>query len=307
MEENFIIGTGHPSLKNRAPQTDLAQPRGPRCSVRFGNINFCVFRYNVIADGVSAGWWPDVNCYGNILTRIADRGIYNEYPSNDSRILYNAISRCSDGIIYRFCWHTLTMYNYLLDNPVTGLAFWGPHLDNPYIFDNLIAKNVVVGSRIGLSLQDHEGLKAGLPVGWPGTGEIPASARYRMMSNAFQNNLYRPRPDGVFADFNGVKFDTLAQFQKATGMEAGSRADDRSGLEDLALAVYTVSIPESSRPGEAVPVVGNPVRQGVHTEPLPVAAEDAPYFWTQGDAAVPRGGPAFGFTYEWPNFNKPVR
>ncbi|MCC6446641.1 MAG: hypothetical protein IT210_24710, partial [Armatimonadetes bacterium] len=42
-------------------------------------------------------------------------------------------------------------------------------------------------------------------------------------------------------------------------------------------------------------------------EPLPVAAEDAPYFWTQGDAAVPRGGPAFGFTYEWPNFNKPVR
>ncbi|MBI4585311.1 MAG: DUF1565 domain-containing protein [Planctomycetes bacterium] len=41
MEENFIIGTGHPFLRNRSPQTNLHAPWGP-CSVRYGNVNFCV-------------------------------------------------------------------------------------------------------------------------------------------------------------------------------------------------------------------------------------------------------------------------
>ncbi len=319
IEENFIIGTGHPLLRNRSPQTDLNNPWGPRCSVRFGNINFCVFRHNVVADGVWAGWWPDVNCYsnyfyGNLLWRITDRGIYNEYPANDSRIFYNAIVGCNDGITYRFCWHTMTMYNYLANNRNTGIAFWGPHLDAPYLFDNLIAKNLVTGSRVYLSLQDHQGLKAGLPMGWPGGAEMSASARYRMLSNIFANNLYRGQPGDSFADFNGVKFSSLARFQEFTHMEQGSRMDDNARMEDLALGLYTVRVPESLRPQQPVPLVGNPLRQGVHTDPLPVAAEDAPYFWSQGDAnslrragGAPRPLPAFGYSYEWPHFQKPVR
>ena len=316
MEENFIIGTGHPALGNRPPQTDLNNPWGPRCSVRFGNVNFCVFRHNVVAEGVWAGWWPDVNCYsnyfyGNTIWRITDRGIYNEYPVNDSRILYNAITHCTDGITFRFCWRTMTMYNYLAANRNTGLALWGPHKDNPYLFDNVIAKNLVTGSRVFLSVQDHYGLQAGLPAGWPGDGEMSASSIYRTRSNQIRDNLYRGQPGEAFADFNGVKFDTLDAFRQAAGMERDSRVDDNARMEDLALGLYTVRVPDSAKPHEAVAVVGNPVRQGVHNDPLPVAAEDAPYFWTQGHANEPRGGEwwggVFGYTYEWPHFEKPVR
>jgi len=316
MEENFIIRTGHPMLRNRPPQTDLNTPWGPRGSIRFGNVNFCVIRYSVVADGVWAGWWPDVNCYsnyfyGNVMWRITDRGVYNEYPANDSRILYNAITHCWDGITFRFCWRTMTMYNYLAGNTNTNVGIWAPHVDNPYRFDNVIAKNFMTGAQRFLSFDDNRGSPENLPVGWPGEGEMAASGRYRLQSNMVCDNLYRGQPGECFHKFNGVKFPTLEAFQEATGMERGSRMDEDARLEDLSLGLYTVRVPESSRPYEAVAVVGNPVLQGIHNDPLPVAAEDAPYFWTQGHANAPRGGPwwgsVFGYTYEWPHFQKPVR
>jgi len=316
MEENFIIGTGHPMLQNRPPETDLNSPWGPRCSIRFGNVNFCVLRYNVVADGVWAGWWPDVNCYstycyGNVMWRISDRGIYNEYPSNDSRILYNAITHCWDGITFRFCWRTMTMYNYLADNTNTNIGIWAPHVDNPYIFDNVIAKNFMTGAQRYLSFDDNGGARENLPADWPGEGKISPSGRYRLESNIVCNNLYRGQPGECFHKFNGVKFPTLEAYQKATGLDRGSRVDDNARLEDLSLGLYTVRVPESAHPYEAVAVVGNPVLQGIHNDPLPVAGEDAPYFWTQGDADRPRGGEwwggVFAYTYEWPHFQKPVR
>ncbi len=315
-EENFILGTGHPSLGTLPPQTDLNHPWGPRCSVRFGNIHFCVLRYNVIAEGIWAGWWPDVNCYGNYfygntLWRITDRGVYNEYPANDSRIMFNAITHCRDGITTRFCWNTMTMYNYLAHNDNTAIAMWGPHKDNPFRFNNVVTRNFITDSRVYVSLQDHYGMKAGLPEGWPGSGEMPTQARYRMQSNLMFDNVYQGPPRETFGDFNGSRFETLEAFVTATGLEKDSVVDQGARFEDLSLGIYTVRVPRTARSYEAVAVVGQPMRQGVHNDPLPVAAEDGPYFWMQGYAHAPRGddwrSSGFGYTYEWPHFHKPVR
>src|SRR4029077_1696473 len=68
---------------------------------------------------------------------------------------------------------------------------------------------------------------------------------------------------------------------------------------------------ETARSGKPAALVGNPIRQGVQVDPLPMAAEDAPFFWKQGDAVVPRGDAeplsAFSYTYEWPDWGHPVR
>ena len=57
--------------------------------------------------------------------------------------------------------------------------------------------------------------------------------------------------------------------------------EDRAGL-------IPARIPETARNGQPAALVGNPIRQGVQVDPLPVAAEDAPYFWKQGDAESTR-------------------
>ena len=312
IEENLLTGIGHPCLRNRSPQTDLNNPWGPRCGIHFGNINFTVIRYNVLSDVVWAGWWPDVNCYGNyfygnLVWNGGNRGIYNEYPSNDSRILYNAIAGCEDGITFRFCWHTMTMYNYLSGNTNSGLTFWGPHTDATYLFDNLISRNLVEGSRFCVSIKDDRGVKAGLPAAWASEGKMSPSSRFRMGSNQFEDNLYRGAPKECFANYNGVKFSTLEAFTSATGLERGSRMDDNASLRDFSLERYTIRVPESCNPGDVAPLVGNPVWRGVHADPLPYAGEDNVYFWSQGNADSPDRNPAFGYSYEWPHFEKPVR
>jgi len=313
IEDNLVIGTGHPMLRNRPPQTDLNAPWGPRCSLRLGNVNFCVLRHNVVADGVWAGWWADVHCYGNylygnVMWRIADRGVYNEYPANDTRILYNAITHCWDGITFRSCWRAMAMYNYLAANTNTNVGIWAPDKDIPYLYDNVIAKNLMTGAQRYLSFDDSRGAQQDLPAGWPGEGTTSASGIYRVQSNMVGKNLYRGQPGECFHKFNGARFPTLEAFQKATGMDLSSRRDDNACMEDLCLGLYTVRVPESSRPYEAVAVVGNPVFQGMHSDPLPLAGEDASYFWAQGDADRPRGGKwwggVFGYSLEWPKFQK---
>lgn len=137
-----------------------------------------------------------MNCYGNyfygnLVTRINDRGIYNEYPANDSRILYNAITDCQDGIVSRFRWRTHWMYNYLAGNRGNALGMWGPHLDVPYQFDNVIAKNLVTGSPVYWSLQDQQGKAPGLLAGWLGKGKASPSALFRIRSNLSANNLFK--------------------------------------------------------------------------------------------------------------------
>jgi hypothetical protein len=306
-EDNLILGTGYYDLQSFAPSASLnAYAYG--VGVRFGDLCFSVVRNNIVADGVSSGWWPDVNCYGNYyygntMTRIADRGIYNEFPSNDSRIMYNAIVRCNSGITSRFAWHLMCMYNYMADNTNEGISLWGAAVNNPYLFDNVYAKNIVTGSKTCLSLAEN---------GWlqnekPGQKEVAATTRFRMESNLLSRNLYHVEAGGQFADFDGVnQYATLPAFQQATGMENGSRVVAQPNIEDLSLRLFTVRIPDSAHPDEAVPVVGNPVRQGIHTDPLPAAAEDSAYFWRMGDAGSLIGGgtyEVFGLNYQWPGAN----
>lgn len=317
IEENLVLGSGQPNLAYKPPQADISNPWGPRTGLRMANTYHTVVRHNIFADGGWAAWWADVNVYGvyyygNVMWRNPDRGIYNEYPANDTRLLYNSVVSNQDGIVYRFCWRTMAMYNYLADNKNRAFALWGPHRDVAYRFDNLIAKNLVKESRIYLSISDHQGMKEGLPQGWPGKGEISASSRFRSLSNLLLDNIYAGRPKEAFADFNGVMFDTLGAFQQATGAERGSKIDANASIEALGLRLFTVRIPETCRADMPVPVVANPMWSGgVHADPLPYAGEDDPFFWTLDHGTQPPGkrwwNGVYGYSYEWPHFNKPVR
>lgn len=317
VEENFFIGTGQAMLNIRSPQNNVNEPWGPGTSIRYSSTHYNVFRYNVIADGAWAGWWPDVNCYGsyfygNLIWNIRDRGIYNEYPVNDSRIYYNSIIGCDSGIIQRFSWRTMNLYNYLDGNRNEGFAIWGPHVDNPYRFDNLFARNIVKGSKKAFVYQDHQGLSGNLPVALSGEGKISASALSRIKSNFIEDNIYGPRAKGgIFADFNGVQYKTLDEFRDKMGLERGSVEKEDPCMEELGLRLFHVRIPYCAKQDEAVPFIGNPLRDFTHSDLLPFAAEDAPYFWFQGDAAVTHGGHwwngIYGFSYEWPNFHKAVQ
>ncbi|MCJ7796911.1 MAG: hypothetical protein MUQ56_09125, partial [Thermoleophilia bacterium] len=316
LDSNFIIGSGYQPFTNRTPQRDYDQPWGVGCSLRYGNSHANIFRYNTVANGTFAGWWPDVNCYGNymygnIFTRILDRGLYNEYPVNDSSILYNAITGCDTGICSRFSWRMFVMHNYLAGNDV-AVSLWGPHVDNPYVFDNFFAQNLFADSDSYIDFSDNEGLAAGLPFGWDSDKETSANSRFRSFSNIFTKNVFKGPARRTFGTMNDeITFSTLESFQQMTGMEEGTKLQPDATMEDQGLGLYTVRIPDSSRPDEPVPVIGNPMLTMVHVDPLPVAAEDAPYFWRQGDAAVATGAEGWQYhmryQYEWASKRDTVR
>ena len=316
MDSNFVIGSGYQPFTNRTPQRDFDRPWGVGTSLRYGNSHMNVFRYNTVTDGTFAGWWPDVNCYsnylyGNIFTRILDRALYNEYPVNDSAILYNAITKSDTGICSRFSWRMFIMHNYVAGNDV-AVSLWGPHVDNPYVFDNLFARNLFTDSNVYINFADNEGLAAGLPFGWNSDRETSANSRFRSFSNIFTENAFKGPARRNFGTMNGeITFSTLESFQQMTGMEEGTKLQPDATMEDQGLGLYTVRIPDSSRPDDPVPMIGNPMLTMAHVDPLPVAAEDTPYFWRQGDAATVCGGEGWqydmGFTYEWPHFGRPVR
>ncbi|MCJ7796910.1 MAG: DUF1565 domain-containing protein, partial [Thermoleophilia bacterium] len=308
-DSNLIVGTGYQPLTNRTAQRDFSQPWGMGTSLRYGNTHQNIFRYNTVTEGTFAGWWPDVNCYsnfiyGNIFTRIRDRALYNEYPVNDSVILYNAITKCDTGICSRFSWRMRVMHNYVAENDV-AVSLWGPHVDNPYVFDNLFARNLFADSEVYLDFSDDRGVASGLPIRFESDGETSATGRFRSFSNIFIDNTYKGPARESFGVLNeDIEFATLERFQEATGQEPNGRVDANARMEDQGLGIYTVRIPESARPDQAVAVVGNPMRHTVHVDPIPVAAEDAPFFWSQGDHATMMGGQGWQYNmeahYEWP-------
>lgn len=316
IEENMFIGTGQPLLTQRSPQNCINEPWGPGTAARYADTHYIVFRHNVLADNTWAGWWPDVNCYGNyfygnIITNIRDRGIYNEYPVNDTRIYYNAITDCDDGIIQRFSWRTMNLYNYLAGNRNSGISIWGPHVDNGYVYDNVFMRNIVIDNGISFMYNDNEGMGGNLPVAWPGDGNITSTALARIRSQFVNENLYGLPGKRGFASINGTRFETPESLGAVTGYNKACGVSSNPALEAYGLGMYTVNIPFSQHPQKPVPVVGNPVRDMLHTDLLPIAAEDAPYFWQQGTWEEQRGGDfwksAYGYAYEWPHTNRPVR
>jgi hypothetical protein len=317
-DSNLIIGAGYQPLTTCTSQRDFTDPQGWGNSLRYGKSNNNVFRYNIAADGSSSGWWPDVNCYanylyGNIFTRFNTRAIYNEYPVNDTKLLYNAITHSGIGICSRFSWRMFVMHNYVADNE-TAVSLWGPHEDNPYIFDNTFSRNLFTDSGTYIEFGDDTGEQVAAPADWNSDGHASISSRFRSFSNLIANNSYKGPAKKDFAmmdNESGIYFPTLKAFQQATGLETGTTLHPDARMEDQGLGLYTVRIPDSMHPDEPVSMVGNPMRNIVHVDPLPVAAEDAPYFWTQGDASAIRGGQGWvtnmGATYEWDNSDNPVR
>ncbi len=316
LDSNFIIGSGYQPLLNRTPQRDFDQPWGVGTSLRYGNSHMNIFRYNTVTDGTFAGWWPDVNCYsnylyGNIFTRILDRALYNEYPVNDSSILYNALTNSDTGLCSRFSWRMFVMHNYLAGNKV-AVSLWGPHVDNPYFFDNFFAKNLFADSDSYIDFSDNEGLAAGLPFGWDSDKETSANSRFRCFSNIFTKNIFKGPARQNFGSMNdGITFPTLESFQQLTGMEAGTELQPEATMEDQGLGIYTVRIPDSSRPDKPVEMIGNPMLTMVHVDPLPVASEDGPYFWRQGEATTISGAEGWlynmRYQYEWASKRADVR
>ena len=316
IEENLFIGTGQPLFHERSPQSCINEPWGPGTATRYANTHYIVFRHNVIADSTWAGWWPDVNCYGNyyygnVLTGISNRGLYNEYPVNDTRIYYNAITDCDDGIIQRFSWRTMNLYNYIEGCRDSGISIWGPHIDNGYIYDNVFMKNILKNNRVAFIYSDNRGMSGNLPVSWPGDGELSMTALTRMRSQVMDDNLYAIPENGEFALINGAGFNSPQQLNAVAGFDSRSEVMEDPALESFGLGMYTINIPFSRNSDKSVALVGNPVRDFLHCDLLPLAAEDAPYFWRQGTWDDQREGDhwktAYGYAYEWPHNNRPVR
>ena len=316
IEENFFIGTGQPALRYRSPQNNVDAPWGPGTAIRHGVAHNAVIRHNVIADTSWTGWWPDVNCYGhyfygNVFTDMWCRALYNEYPVNDTRIYYNALTNCDSGIIHRFSWRCMNAYNYIANCRNEGIAIWGPHMDNGYRFDSVFFNNVLKNNKRAFYYMDNEGLSGGLPVAWPDGKELTATALTRLKSHIINDNLYGIPENGLFAAINKTEFKTLEDYRAITGQETSGKCVENPGLESYGLSLYTVNIPLSKNPDNAVAYVGNPIRDLLHCDLLPIAAEDSPYFWEQGEASSLKNSDiwegTYGLSYEWPNHNKPVR
>ena len=74
----------------------------------------------------------------------------------------------------------------------------------------------------------------------------------------------------------GEEYQTLADYQKATGLERGSRQQE-TDMGEYGLKLFTIRLPHSRAPHKPVPIVGNPVRYAVHHDPLRGGPD--PYFW----------------------------
>lgn len=285
---------------------------------RSGDSNYNVYRYNVAGDSDGKGWWPDVNVYGsyfygNAVFNNRQAGVYNEYPANDSRILYNSIERNGwAGLSWRFCQRALMQYNYIADNDPIGIKALYGHVARPGPRDNIVAHNLVTGHKLSVEQGSPENLKDAIDVGAPVVEPAELSREYHQaVTNTDRcfDNVYSLPADGTFYEgpFGNIK--TLEEYQKITGNECNSRVGSGS-MEDFGLGLYTVCVPESKNPTQSVSIVANPIWRNVHWDPLPFAGEDDPYFWRIGYADYeyqleslpqrPIDRSVYGYWYQWP-------
>ncbi|MFC1717807.1 hypothetical protein ACFL6S_29375 [Candidatus Poribacteria bacterium] len=309
------IRTDLPNRVFRDPETPLWAFGHP---FRTGNSNYNVYRHNIAGDSGGKGWWPDVNVYGcsfygNSVFNNRQAGVYNEYPANDSRILYNAIERNDwGGLSWRFCQRALMQYNYVANNDHIGIKVLYGHVARPGPRDNIIARNIVLNHKIAVQQGTPRNLKDAQDVGAPVEEPSDLSQEYHQEltnTDRFSDNVYSLAPDGMFYEGPFGQIKTLAEYQRITGNERGSRMGTGS-MEDFGLGLYTVRVPESSDPARPVSIVANPVWRNVHWEPLPFAGEDDPYFWRIGYSdydyqlenlphrPIERG--VYGYWYQWP-------
>jgi hypothetical protein len=283
------IKTDFPERVFRDPEIPLWAFGHP---FRTGNSNYNVYRYNVAGDSDGKGWWPDVNVYGsyfygNTVFNNRQAGVYNEYPANDSRILYNSIERNGwAGLSWRFCQRALMQYNYIANNNPIGIKVLYGHVSRPGPRDNIIAHNLVIGHKLSVEQGSPQNLKDAIDIGAPVKDPSELSREYHQAvtnTDRFSDNVYSLPTDGTFYEgpFGNIK--KLEEYQKITSNECNSRVGSGS-MEDFGLGLYTVCIPESKNPDQSVSIVANPVWRNVHWEPLPFAGEDDPYFWRIGYA-----------------------
>jgi hypothetical protein len=310
-------------IKTDLPERVFRDPNIPLWAFghpfRTGNSNYNVYRYNVAGDSDGKGWWPDVNVYGcsfygNMVFNNRQAGVYNEYPANDSRILYNAIERNGwAGLSWRFCQRAIMQYNYVANNNPIGIKALYGHVPRPGPRDNIIAHNLVIGHKVSVEQGSPQNLKDAIDVGAPVEDSADLSREYHQEvtnTDRFADNVYSLPPGSTFYEgpFGNIK--TLEEYQKITGNECGSRIGSGS-MEDFGLGLYTVCVPESKDTTQLVSIVANPIWRNVHWEPLPFAGEDDPYFWRIGYAdydyqlenlphrPIDRG--VYGYWYQWPD------
>ena len=310
------IKTDFPERVFRDPEIPLWAFGHP---FRTGNSNYNVYRYNVAGDSDGKGWWPDVNVYGsyfygNTVFNNRQAGVYNEYPANDSRILYNSIERNGwVGLSWRFCQRALMQYNYIANNNPIGIKVLYGHVARPGPRDNIITHNLVIGHKLSVEQGPPQNLKDAIDVGAPVEEPADLSREYHQEvtnTDRFADNVYSLPPYATFYEgpFGSIK--TLEEYQKITDNECNSRVGSGS-MEDFGLGLYTVCVPESKNPTQFVSIVANPIWRNVHWEPLPFAGEDDPYFWRIGYAdydyqleSLPRrpiDRSVYSYWYQWPD------
>ena len=304
VEECLAVHTGT-RIPNRVAPEDTEGAPGWEwgCAYHLSQAKHNVHRYNVAVDNASFGWWSDIKAYGayaygNLLAR-SGTGLYNEALCNDATHMYNVCLDNSNGFVWRYCHRLLGEYNYIADNN-TGVAVWS-WFSGPSPTDNIFRRNIVLRSDTAVNVgrwthtENLDGRSAS-EVQNEITGRADAAYTDRPTNewDVFEDNFYTLNPEGVFLRLPpaavpywpdpgiGEEYQTLADYQTATGKERGSHQRE-VGMEEFGLGLYTVRIPNSSQPHKPLPIVGNPIRTAIHYDPLPAMGDEDPYFWKPSD------------------------
>lgn len=326
VEECLVLGAGTRVPYRVAPEDTLGAPGWEWGTGWRTGING-TGRYNVAADNVSFGWWIDIHAtgawvYGNLIAR-SGTGIYNEAQCNDTKLKYNACVENENGFVWRSCRGILAQYNYIADNKV-GVGIWS-WFQAPSPTNNVFRNNLVLRSQEAKSIvrwshvENLEGIDASSAAPRASGEERPAASFVDSMADdwdLFEDNIYTVSPGGVFTRIPKTavpywpepaterEYKTLAEYQAETGKECGSQEREGS-MEEYGLKLYTIRIPHSTAPHRPMPIVGNPVREAIHSNPVESYGWEDPYFWKASarpfgvPEPIPWGSPGPAFELRW--------
>lgn len=207
------------------------------------------------------GFWTDCHgpghvFIGNALYRLGSC-FYVESPARANLVQWNTCLKSDCGIFLANNTSNLVVENYCADNR-EGLLLRGCQNVFVDVSHNTFGRNWLKNNRTGIIVESERGGK-------------------EQTRNYAQRNIYElPTEGGIAANWAGVPYKTVAEFQKATGQETLGR-EEKINLDNLGLVWVRVDGLDLSH--EPIPMFGNP-----DCERLNSATDDSTYFWCRGDA-----------------------
>jgi len=226
---------------------------------------YCSFYHNIAIQprevGFGNGYWTDCPGVGHIwMGNAAVRaGFYIESPAIHNLIQWNTVWRFRHQGIYL----RANISNLVRQNLVAYCKMVGLHIGSTDNNRHEVAGNVFIQNWLK---QNNSGISVGSERGHPGEQNV----------NFAQANVYETAPGKVTASWGGRRYDTLEEFQEATGQESLGR-EEKINYKEIGLVWVRANVKSESF--EPFPMIANPSldRQGTQ-----IRCE--PYFWRRGDA-----------------------